>query len=205
MVELRARPAMAARALEFAILTASRTGAVRLATWREMNLLDGIWTAPAEHMKANREHRVPLSSAALAILREVRPLAAGDDALVFPGVRPHRPLSDMTLLTLLRRMNGRGKGQPRWQDAVTGEPIVPHGFRSTFRDWAGEATAHPREVVEAALAHRLGSKAELSYARGDLFTKRRRLMDDWAAFCERARPSMVGMTERQGDVISGDA
>jgi len=204
-VELRARPAMAARALEFAILTASRTGAVRLATWREMNLQDGIWTAPAEHMKANREHRVPLSSAALAILREVRPLATGDDALVFPGARLHRPLSDMALLTLLRRMNGRGKGEPRWRDAVSGEPIVPHGFRSTFRDWAGEATAHPREVVEAALAHRLGSKAELAYARGDLFAKRRRLMEDWAEFCGRAHLAVVNATELRSNMAIEEA
>ncbi|MBD0275814.1 MAG: hypothetical protein ICV73_28285 [Acetobacteraceae bacterium] len=128
-------------------------------------------------MKAAREHRVPLAPAAVALLRGLLPLRAGPgaaapDALVFPGQRDGRPLSAMAMAMVLRRM-GRGD-------------LTVHGFRSTFRDWAGETTAHPREVVEAALAHRLGDRVEQAYARGDLFTKRRRLMEDWAAFCAGA-------------------
>jgi integrase len=171
---LRTRHAVAARALEFAILTAARSGEVLGAKWSELDLDRAVWTVPSERMKAGREHRVPLSPAAVALLRGLLPLRAASkdpDPLVFPGQRSGRPLSVMALTMMLRRMD-RGD-------------LTAHGFRSTFRDWAGETTAHPREVVEHALAHCLGDKAEQAYARGDLFTKRRRLMEDWATFCGR--------------------
>jgi integrase len=147
------------------ILTAARSGEVRGTTWAEVDLREAVWTVPAGRMKAAREHRVPLTDAALALLGE-RGVA---DALVFPSPSdPKKPLSDMTLTAVLKRM-GRGD-------------LTAHGFRSTFRDWAGESTAHPREVIEAALAHRLKDKAEAAYARGDLFAKRRRLMEDWGMY-----------------------
>jgi hypothetical protein len=138
---------------------------------------------PAERMKADREHRVPLSDAALAVLAKVRPLGMTKNgepdpaAPVFPGPRRALPMSNMTMLMLLRRM-GRGD-------------LTAHGFRSTFSDWAAERTAYPREVVEMALAHTVENKAERAYRRGDLFDKRRRLMADWARFCEAAASGEV--------------
>ena len=160
-----------AAALRWTILTAARSGETRGAAWGEIDLAGAVWTVPAERMKAGREHRVPLSDAALAVLRDTAPLRehAGPDALIFPGARVGRPLSDMSLTAVLRRM-GRGE-------------LTAHGFRSTFRDWCGEATAFPREVAEAALAHALRDKVEAAYRRGDALDKRRRLMDEWAAFC----------------------
>jgi integrase len=141
------------------------------ATWREFNLDAREWVVPARRMKAGREHRVALSEPAVALLRKMQPLngEGGLDAYVFPGQREGRPLSIMAMTMLLRRME-----KP---------DITVHGFRSTFRDWAGETTHHAREVVEAALAHGIKNKVEAAYARGDLFTKRRKLMEDWAAFC----------------------
>ena len=161
----------AALALRFTILTAARTGETIGARWSEIDLAAGVWTVPADRMKAGKEHRVPLSTAAVAVLQ---PLAAlrtskSPDALVFAGQRPGKPLSNMAMVMLLRRM-GHGA-------------LTVHGFRSTFRDWAAEATSFPREVAEAALAHVLADKVEAAYRRGDLFEKRRRLMKDWAEFC----------------------
>jgi integrase len=190
LAELRARPATAARALEFAVLTAARTGEVLGATWREVDLESATWTVPARRTKAARPHRVALSPAALAVLEQMRPLAAGPDSFVFPGQRRGRPLSNMALLVLLRRMqrpaakagSGRipdGNAGPRWADAE-GRPITPHGFRASFRTWAGNATGFPREVVEAALAHAVKDKVEAAYARGDLLERRRPLMQAWA-------------------------
>ena len=165
MEELRKRKGAAARAVEFAILTATRSGEVRWMRWPE---LDGkIWIIPAARMKGRREHRVPLAERALSILDEMKSFGAHE--LTFPGERPGRPLSDMTLSAVLKRM-GRAE-------------LTVHGFRSTFRDWAGETTAHPREVCEQALAHRLLDRAEAAYRRGDLMDKRRVLMDDWASYC----------------------
>lgn len=166
MHELAGMDGMSARALAFVILTAARSGEVRFMTGGEVDVAMGVWTVPASRMKAGKEHRVPLVTAALALIGE----AAGQpDALVFPSpTRDNRPLSDMSLIAVLKRM-GRGD-------------LTVHGFRSTFRDWAGETTSHPREVIEAALAHRLKDEAEAAYARGDLFVRRRRLMEDWAAF-----------------------
>jgi len=172
---LRARQGMAARALEFAVLTAARTDEVLGASWGEIDVTAKVWTVPALRMKAGRENRVPLSDAALAVLDLVRPLALlrdgeADPAVpVFPGQRRALPLSDMSMLMLLRRM--------RRTD------LTVHGFRSSFSDWAAERTAFPREVVEMALAHAVENKVEAAYRRGDLFDKRRQLMDAWARFC----------------------
>ncbi len=176
LVKLRMQAGLGARALEFAILTAARSGEVRGACWSEINTEAKVWVIPAARMKAGKEHRVPLSADALALL-EALPRMAGTE-LVFPAPRGGA-LSDMTLSAVLRRME---------VDAV------PHGFRSTFRDWAGERTAHPREVIEHALAHLLKDKDEAAYQRGDLFEKRRRLMDDWSAFLNRPElPAQVFM------------
>jgi integrase len=173
MAKLRTRPGIAARALEFAILTAARTGEVLGARWAEIDMDAAVWTVPAERMKATREHRVPLSEPALALLGDMAKLrtVAKSEAAVFPGIEPGKPLSGMAMLMTLRRM-GR-------------DDLTAHGFRSTFRDWAAEATAYPKEVAEMALAHTIGDKVEAAYRRGDLFDKRRRMMDDWRAFCSR--------------------
>jgi integrase len=164
MVRLRQVEGMGARALAFAILTAARSGEVRGATWAEIDLKAKIWTVPKQRMKANREHRVPLSAAAIELLESLPRLARCD--LVFPAASG-RPLSDMTLSAVCRRMD---------------VAAVPHGFRSTFRDWCGEHTSFPREIAEAALAHTIGDEVEAAYRRGDALEKRRRLMDSWAAF-----------------------
>jgi len=185
MAALRKREAIAARALEFTILTAARTGEVIGATWDEIDLEAATWTVPGERMKAGREHRVPLSDRALDIVREMRAAAlAADreepagDAPLFPSARGN-PLSNMAMSMLLRRME-RGD-------------VTAHGFRSTFRDWAAERTAYPGEVVEMALAHTVGNKVEAAYRRGDLFEKRGRLMTDWATFCN-TKPAESGAT-----------
>jgi len=165
MADLRQQAGMGARALEFAIVTAARSGEVRGATWAEVDIDQAVWNIPAGRMKAGREHRIPLSDAALELLQHL-PRTDGSE-LLFPNTKG-AALSDMTLTAVLRRM---------------GRQITAHGFRSTFRDWAGETTAYPREVIEHALAHQLKDKAEAAYARGTLFDKRRRLMADWAKFC----------------------
>jgi integrase len=168
MADLAAREGIGAKALAFAILAAARSGEVRGMTWGEVDDDASVWTIPGSRMKAGKEHRVPLTPAARTLLGP----RGRDNALVFPSPKAAtKPLSDMTLMVTLRRM-GRGD-------------ITAHGFRSTFRDWAGETTNHAREVAEAALAHGLKDKAGAAYARGDLFTKRRRLMEDWAAFLSR--------------------
>lgn len=165
VADLRQRTGVAALALEFLILTAARSGEVRGATWAEIDARNRLWIIPAERMKAGREHRVPLVARAAEILEAVAPLRRGD--LVFPSFRADRPLSDMAFSALLTRM---------------GCAATAHGFRSSFRDWAGEATATPREVAEAALAHAVGDAVELAYRRGDALEKRRGLMDAWATF-----------------------
>lgn len=164
---LRGREAVAALALEFTILTAARSGEVLGATWAEVDLENAVWTVPAARMKAGKEHRAPLSPRAVAILESLRPLGG---AYLFPGSRGGR-LSAMAMTMLMRRMKA---------DATV------HGFRSAFRDWAAERTGYAHEVAEMALAHAIESKVERAYRRGDLFDKRRRLMDDWAAFCAGA-------------------
>src|SRR3984893_18620136 len=166
MAALRTREAVAARALEFMILTAARTGEVLGARREEINLQGGVWAGPPDRMKAGREHRVPLSRDAAALLKKVRGSAEG---LVFPGDRRGKQLSNIAMLMMLRRMDRAD--------------LTAHGFRSTFRDWAAECTNFPAEVAEAALAHVVGDKVEAAYRRGDLFEKRRRLMEAWARHC----------------------
>jgi len=137
-------------------------------------------------MKARREHRIPLSVAAVVLVQGVAQLwpEDGRDCWAFPGQTDGKPLSNMSLLMLVRRMNAATDVTPaRWRDGRTGEPIVPHGFRSTFRDWAEEVAGAPRSVSEAALAHTISDKVEAAYRRGDLFEKRRALMCEWALFC----------------------
>jgi integrase len=170
LTQLRAREAVAALALEFTILTAVRSGEALGATWSEIDIQAKVWTIPKGRMKAGKEHRVPLSPRALAILEEATKLRADSSAFVFPGQRRGRPLSGMATEMLLRRMKI--------------ETASVHGFRSSFRDWAGEHTAYPREVAEAALAHQVGDEVERAYRRGDALEKRRKLMDAWEAICE---------------------
>jgi integrase len=164
MKTLAAQDGMGARALTFVILTACRSGEVRGAKWKEFDLDNGVWTVPADRMKVGKEHRVPLSDAALVILKKQKELAFCD--YVFPSPRG-LALSDMTLSAVLRRMK---------------VGAVPHGFRSTFRDWSAEETDYPRDVAEMALAHAIGNKVEAAYRRGDLFDKRKQLMQDWANY-----------------------
>jgi integrase len=170
MKRLRGQAGMGARALQFAILTAARSGEVRGATWSEIDLKTGMWKVSADRMKADREHRVPLSAAALELLRST-PKMEGSE-FVFPAPLGGQ-LSDMTLSAVLRRME---------------VAAVPHGFRSTFRDWAAERSTYPAEMAEMALAHVVGDKVEAAYRRGDMFEKRRKMMDDWAAFCAKPEP-----------------
>jgi integrase len=186
MTALTERDGISAQALRFTILTAARTGEVRGMRWREVDLEAKVWTVPGDRMKAARMHRVPLSPASLAVLAEVRALMTKPDDLVFPSVRKNVALSDMALSEVVRRMNeGAEDGAlPRWHDAER-RAVVPHGFRSTFRDWAGETRPEGREVVEAALAHSIKDKAEAAYARSDLLEKRRVLMDAWGFYCGR--------------------
>jgi integrase len=166
MRDLRAKSGLSARALEFCILTATRTGEVIVARPAEIDYAKKVWTIPAERMKAAREHEVPLSDRALAILA-----GPSDGEFVFGG-RNGRPLSNMAMLELLRGMLGKG--------------ATVHGFRSTFRDWAGNETHFPRELAEHALAHVIGDKAEQAYRRSAALEKRRKLMSAWSAYCERS-------------------
>lgn len=181
MDALKVVEGMGARALEFAILTATRSAEVRGASWSEFDEKSGVWVIPAERMKAEREHRVPLSLAAQKLLASL-PRMLGT-TLIFPNSK-NEPLSDMTLTAVIRRMclSNIKAGKSTWCDS-TGNIITAHGFRSTFRDWAGETTPHPREVIEHALAHHLKDKAEAAYQRGSLLEKRRCLMEDWAKYC----------------------
>ena len=168
METLRSREATAARALEFAILTATRTTETLAAKWDEIDIEAKIWTIPAERMKSGREHRVPLSGRTVEILNAIR-LARVDGGFVFPGTKPKKSLSGMAMAMLLRRMEAA---------------VTVHGFRSTFSDWVSEATGFSHEVRVMALAHTIGNKAEAAYRRGDLFDKRRKLMEAWAGYCE---------------------
>lgn len=174
MARLRAAEGMGARALEFAILTAARSGEVRGARRSEIDRDSKVWVVPGDRMKAGKEHRVPLSDAALAVLDAIESLAGSD--LVFPAPRGG-VLSDMTLTAVLRRLD---------------VPAVPHGFRSTFRDWVAERTTYPNELAEMALAHAVGDKVEAAYRRGDMFERRAAMMNEWAAFVARVeKPAKV--------------
>lgn len=177
MAALRAREGASARAVEFAILTACRSGEVRGAQWAEFDTAGKLWTIPAERMKAKREHQVPLSDAALALLESMP--KDSDDDVVFAGTKG-QPLSDMSLTAVIRRMNGDDK--PVWADS-NGDGVTVHGFRSSFRMWAAECTNYPREVAEHALAHQLPDAVERAYQRGSQFAKRAALMAEWAVYC----------------------
>jgi len=176
MADLRKQKGMAALALEYTILTATRTGEVIGARWDEVDLAGKTWTIPPERMKAEKEHRVPLCNRAIEILKELQPLGG---EYVFPGSKADKPLSNMAMLALLKRME-RGD-------------LTVHGFRSTFRDWAAEQTAYPHEMAEMALAHAVNNKTEAAYRRGDLFKKRIRMMNDWQKHCETVA-SKAGVT-----------
>ena len=170
MASLREKQGVAPRALEFCILTAARTGEALGATWSEMDLEKGLWTIPAERMKARRDHRVPLSPAAVALLKALPRDTEGDCVFISPQAgRKGKPLSNMSMLKTLKLMKR--------------DDLTVHGFRSTFRDWAAETTSYPDAVVEMALAHAVSNAVEAAYRRGDLFEKRTRLMAEWASYC----------------------
>lgn len=175
MKDLRGQTGIAASALEFTILTAARTDESLGAPWCEFDLENAVWIIPAKRMKMKREHRVPLSKPVLDILQRMAALRISD--YVFPGAKQNRPLSNMAMLELLKRMGRKG--------------ITVHGFRSTFRDWTAELTSYPREVAEMALAHTVGNDVEEAYRRGDLLMKRYKLMEDWAAYCDHV-PAKAG-------------
>jgi integrase len=178
MAELRARKSTSAVALEFLILTAARTGEVIGARWDEINFKDKTWTVPAERMKAKTEHRVPLAPRAIEILKGLE--RRGE--YIFNGAASGGPLSNMAMLELMRGLR---------------PGFVPHGFRSMFRDWAAERTSYPNHVIEMALAHTIPDKVEKAYRRGDLFEKRRKLMDAWAKYCSSPAPA-----QQQSNVVS---
>jgi integrase len=187
---LRQTDCVAARCFEFLILNVNRSGEVLRskrngvimgAHWREIDFQAKIWTIPAPRMKGGEDHRVPLSDRAMAILEEMG--GAGREGFIFPGECRDQPLSEMALEALMRRMGVK--------------PCTVHGFRSTFRDWAGECTHFPREIAEAALAHKIGNKVEQAYRRGDALEKRRELMTAWAQFCEPEKVSNVVALRKQ--------
>ncbi|MEO4017809.1 site-specific integrase [Pseudomonas rossensis] len=173
---------LSAKALHFTILTACRTSEVPDSTWAEIDLVAGIWTIPASRMKAGKEHRVPLSQAALDLLIAL-PRVKGNNHL-FPGARKGRPLSNMAMLMVLRRMKRND--------------LTTHGFRSTFRDWASAVTHYPREVCEQALAHAVESAVEAAYRRGDLFGKRQMLMDHWSRYVCGIQEAQDSGTDNNG-------
>ena len=181
MAELKANGSLSALALRLLILTATRTSELLQARWSEIDMEARVWVIPADRMKARREHRIPLAEEAVEILNAIA-LVAGN-SYVFPGARHGRPLSNMALLQLMRGM-GFGVNGDRGD-------YVPHGFRSSFRDWAGEVSSYPRDVAEMALGHVIQNKVEAAYRRGDLFAKRRLMMQDWARVCARDSAEVV--------------
>jgi integrase len=182
LTALRAKQATAALALELCILTATRSGETLNACWQEFDLKKALWTIPAIRMKAGHEHRIPLTSRALEILNSLYKLRSEHNDHVFAGNAKAKPLSNMAMSMLLKRM-GRND-------------VTVHGFRSTFRDWASEQTSFPHETCEHALAHRISDKAEAAYRRGDQFEKRRKLMESWAAFCQPQTSAKVVLLKK---------
>lgn len=176
METLRKKETLGRLALEGVILTAARSGELRLATWEEIDLEGALWTIPAGRMKAEREHVVPLSAPAVELFRRMQPYRRGDSNLVFPGMVKGKPLSDMTLTKALRDM---------------GMDATAHGFRSTFKDWASEETTFANELSEAALAHAVKDKTEAAYRRGNLLDKRRNLMNAWASYCKGDKSNLI--------------
>lgn len=167
---LQIQDGLSARALELCILTATRSGEVLGARWEEIDLDSGVWTIPSMRMKAGLEHRIPLSLVAVELLKKLAAIRMNE--FVFPGQMPKRPLSGMAMTMVLRRMKAEA---------------TAHGFRATFRTWIADQTRYSHEVAEAALAHTIGDKVVVAYQRGDLFEKRRNLMDDWATFLEQGQ------------------
>lgn len=188
MAELSGNSSISALALQFLIFTATRTNELLQAQWNEIDLEAAVWTIPAARMKDRREHRVPLSDAAMTILGAL-PCIEGNSYL-FPGARHGRPLSNMALLQLMR---GMGYGV----DGDRGD-YVPHGFRSSFRDWSGEVSSFPRDVAEMALAHVIENKVEAAYRRGDLFAKRRKMMQEWADYLDKLKAGAEIIPINQG-------
>jgi integrase len=178
---LRENNSVAALALEFCILTAARSGEVLGARWSEVDLDKRIWTLPPHRMKAGREHRVPMSERAMVILRTLEKIKAGD--FVFRSQRKNGPVCVSAMHRTLRRMKADG--------------VTTHGFRSSFRDWAGNETSYPRDLIETALAHVIGDKAEQAYRRSDALAKRRDLMEAWANYCDPTRTAKVLQMRRQ--------
>jgi integrase len=185
MARLDEQSGAGALALRLAILTAARTGEVLGARWSEFDLKEGVWTIPAERMKAAKPHRVALSREALAVLEKARPLSK---TWVFPGAGRSGHLSNMVMLKVLERMGEKGK-------------ITAHGFRSSFKDWAADCTPHARETIEAALAHAVGDKVEAAYRRSDALEKRRKLMDAWGRYCTSppAASAVVPLSRRKAE------
>ena len=178
MMALESEAGLAAKALKLAILCAMRSREARLLRWDEVDMSDKIITIPADRMKARREHRIPLSSEALKLLKNIERVEG--EELVFPGRKHGEPMSDATMLRVIQRMNM--VRNEKFLDTKTGKPIVVHGFRASFKTWATEATAYPRELVESALAHTIENKTEAAYQRGDALDKRRKMMGQWAIY-----------------------
>jgi integrase len=183
MTGLRTRDAIAARALEFLILTNVRTDAVLKARWDDFDLDQSVWTVPVVNLKDRKYRkegfRVPLPPRAVEIVREMESIKTSD--YVFPGQGPMKPLSNMALLTLLKRMNS--VAAEKWVDVADGRPITAHGFRATFRTWAEEVTGFSHAVIEEAMGHQVGAQVERAYRRTDVLEKRRELMAAWAGYC----------------------
>jgi len=192
LVDLQSRDAMSARAFEFLILTNVRTDAVLKTRWDEIDLAKAVWTVLLKNLKdrlyRKESFRVPLSKAALALLKTI--FASRTSEYVFPSHRSDRPLSNMAMLTLLKRMNGE---HPRWIDVESKKSITPHGFRATFRTWAEETTGFPHAVIEEAMGHQVGTRVERVYRRTDVLEKRRELMEAWAQYCEAKTGKVVSM------------
>lgn len=176
VTKLRERQSWGRLALEAAILTAARSGEIRGATWTEVDLENGLWTIPADRMKAKREHVVPLSGAAVGVFKRAAALKTAGHKFIFHGAKRDKPMSDMTLTKVLRDL---------------GEDVTAHGFRSSFRDWVSEETDVPGDVAEAALAHMVSNKTEAAYRRGKLLEKRRKLMDAWGSYCEGSQATVM--------------
>lgn len=179
--QLRSQESVSALALEFLILCASRSGEVLGARWDEIDLTQKVWIIPAARMKAGKEHRVPLSTRAIAILQTMLAARTDDNPYVFPGRKAKSPLSNMALEMALRRMKIE---------------VTVHGFRSSFRDWCGETTAFPREVAEQALAHQIGDEVERAYRRGDALEKRRKMMEAWSGYCEHKSDNIITISRK---------
>ncbi len=191
--DVQSRKGFASRALEFLAMTAARSGEIRGATWAEIDLEAHLWIIPAERMKVRSEHRIPLTSEAVKLLRGMDRIMGSD--FVFPAVRGGA-LSDAALSACMKRINEAKKG--RYVDPRSGRPSVPHGLRSTFRDWTAERTEYPRDMAEIALAHTVGSEVERAYRRGDMVEKRRAMMAAWGRFLRGQTRKKVVKLEAAG-------